>query len=85
MNKYFKTDLVTYEKIRAIMDKSSGYPSNVAQTWFAPANEAPTDNDENILIAAMPLIADEFIKADVLEISEEDYQKILVNKQITNN
>jgi len=67
------------------MDKTSGYPSNAAQTWFAPANEAPTDNNGNILIAAMPLIANEFIKANVLEISEKQYQEFLVNKQITNN
>jgi hypothetical protein len=77
MNKYFKTNSVTYETIRDNMDKASGYPSNEAQTWFCPATEAPMDDQGNLLIAAMPAIAEEFIKAGAQEISEEEFQSLL--------
>ena len=77
MNKYFKTTSVTYETIRDNMDKASGYPSNEAETWFAPATEAPMDDQGNLLIAAMPIIAEEFIKAGALEIPEEEFQSLL--------
>ena len=77
MNKYFKTNSVTYETIRDNMDKASGYPSNEAQTWFCPATEAPMDEQGNLLIAAMPAIAEEFIKAGALEISAEEFQALL--------
>ncbi len=77
MNKYFKTNSVTYETIRDNMDKASGYPSNEAQTWFAPASDAPMDEQGNLLIAAMPAIAEEFIKAGALEISEEEFHALL--------
>ena len=59
------------------MDKASGYPSNEAVTWFAPAAEAPVDEQGNLLIAAMPAIAEEFIKAGALEISQEEFQALL--------
>jgi len=59
------------------MDKASGYPSNEAETWFAPASDAPMDDQGNLLIAAMPVIAEEFIKAGALEISEEEFQSLL--------
>lgn len=77
MNKYFKTDSVTYETIRNNMDKASGYPSNGANTWFAPLSEAPMDESGNVLIAAMPEIAEEFIKAGASEISKEEFQSLL--------
>ena len=59
------------------MDKASGYPSNETVTWFAPAAEAPVDEQGNLLIAAMPAIAEEFIKAGALEISQEEFQALL--------
>jgi len=77
MNKYFKTDSVTYETIRDNMDKASGYPSDEAITWFAPLNEAPMDEHGNVLIAAMPEIAAQFISAGVPEISEEEFKSLL--------
>lgn len=77
MNKYFKTNSVTYETIRDNMDKASGYPSNEAETWFAPVTDAPMDEHGNLLIAAMPLIAEEFLKAGAQEISEEVFQALL--------
>jgi hypothetical protein len=82
MNKYFKTDSVTYETIRDNMDKASGYPSNEAETWFAPATEAPMDEQGNVLIAAMPEIAEGFIKAGAQEISEEEFQSFLLKKEL---
>lgn len=77
MNKYFKTNSVTYETIRDNMDNASGYPSNEADTWFTPVTEASMDESGNVLIAAMPIIAEEFIKAGALEISEEEFQSLL--------
>lgn len=77
MNKYFKTNSVTYETIRDNMDKASGYPSNEAETWFAPATDALMDNQGNLLIAAMPVIAEEFLKAGAQEISAEEFQSFL--------
>ena len=77
MNKYFKTDSNTYETIRSAMDSASGYPNNQASTWFCSAEEAPKDSEGNCLIAAMPEIAEEFLKAGVAEISEEQYQSLL--------
>lgn len=81
MNKYFKTNSVTYETIRDNMDKASGYPSNEAETWFCPAADAPMDGQGNLLIAAMPAIAEEFIKAGAQEISEEEYQSLLLTSE----
>ena len=77
MNKYFKTNSVTYETIRDNMDKASGYPSNEAETWFAPATEAPMDEQGNVLVAAMLEIASQFISAGATEISEEEFQSLL--------
>ena len=77
MNKYFKTNSVTYETIRDNMDKASGYPSNEAETWFAPVTDAPLDEQGNVLIAAMPEIASQFISAGATEISEEEFQSLL--------
>ena len=85
MNRYFKTDSVSYETIRDKMDKNSGYPSNEAQTWFAPASNAPIDEQGNALIAAMPAIAEEFIKSGVQEISEAEFQRLLPKQQLTIN
>jgi hypothetical protein len=81
MNKYFKTDSVTYETIRDNMDKASGYPSNEAETWFALVTDAPMDEQGNVLIAAMPEIAEEFIKAGATEISEEEFQSIFPEQE----
>jgi hypothetical protein len=85
MNKYFKTNSVTYENIRDNMNKTSGYPSDEAETWFCPATEAPMDDQGNLLIAAMPLIAEEFLKAGALEISVEEFQSLLPKQQLTIN
>ena len=59
------------------MDKASGYPSNEAETWFAPVTDAPLDEQGNVLIAAMPEIASQFINAGATEISEEEFQSLL--------
>ena len=77
MNKYFKTNSLTYETIRYNMYKASVYPSNEVETWFSPSTEDPIDDQGNLLIAAMPVIAEEFIKAGALEIPEEEYQSLL--------
>jgi len=85
MNRYFKTEFAKYEFIRQYMDTASGYPSNEATTWFVPAGEATKDKDGNILIAAMPAIAEQFIKQGVHEISEEEFQKLIPKQQLTIN
>lgn len=79
MNRYFKTTAANYESIRTAMDIESGYPSNEAETWFTPAQNAPKSIDGNILIAAMPAITARFIEAGAQEISEQEYN----NQQLT--
>lgn len=74
MNKFFKTNAETYESIRKNMDLISGYPSEKAETWFAPATDAAKDTDGNILIAAMPIIAEQFISAGAAQITEDEYR-----------
>lgn len=59
------------------MDKASGYPSDQAETWFAPVSDAPRDGQGNVLIAAIPEIAAQFISAGALEISEEEFRSLL--------
>ena len=78
MNRYFKTTAANYESIRTAMDIESGYPSNEAETWFTPAQDAPKDIDGNLLIAAMPSISARFIEAGTEELSEQEY-----NQQLT--
>jgi hypothetical protein len=78
MNRFFKTNVENYEAIRAKMDRKAGYPSSEAETWFAPMTQAPKDLDGNILIAAMPEISEEFILAGAIEISEEQYNNLII-------
>jgi hypothetical protein len=78
MNRYFKTTASKYESIRTAMDIESGYPSNEAETWFTPAQDAPKDIGGNLLIAAIPYISERFIAVGAEELSEEEY-----NQQLT--
>jgi hypothetical protein len=73
MNRFFKISYDQYEKIRANMDANSGFPSTQAESWFVQAKKAPTANDGSIIIAAVPEIAEEFIKSGGCEISIEAY------------
>ena len=77
MNQFFQTNAETYESIRKNMDFISGYPSEKAETWFAPASDAAKDADGNILIAAMPIIAEQFITAGAQQINEDEYRSNL--------
>jgi hypothetical protein len=67
------------------MDQESGYPSLEAETWFAPIEQAPKDENGSVLIAAIYEIAEEFIKAGVPEISKEEYTNSLQKNQQLNN
>jgi hypothetical protein len=73
MNTYFKTNTKTYEQIRKQMDDASGYPNNEASSWFTPAKDALKDKDGNVLIGAIQTIAQQFLKAGVEQITEEEY------------
>lgn len=74
MNTFFKTDITTYEKIRNDMDIALGYPNYKASTSFTPAENTLKDKDGNVLIGAIQEIANEFIKAGVQQITEEEYR-----------
>jgi hypothetical protein len=80
MNKYFKTAAETYESIRNAMDAESGYPNNVATTWFTPAEQAPKSTDGDCLIAAINPIADRFIAEGVTELTESEYTNTNTNE-----
>lgn len=76
MNRCFKTPEAVYEDIRARMDAASGYPSDEAQTWFAPASEAPKAPDGEVLLACVEPIADEFVAEGDFEITEAGYRAL---------
>ena len=82
MNRFFKTTAEQYEQIRQAMDLSFGYPNEQADTWFCPASQAPKDIEENCLIAAIALIAEEFVKAGAEEITEEQYNSLIDDKEL---
>lgn len=77
MNRFFRTTPATYEAIRAAMDTASGYPSQQAETWFAPAEQAPRDPSGLCIIAAIPQIAQEFAAFGATEISEAEFAAII--------
>lgn len=56
------------------MDFISGYPSEKAETWFVPASDAAKDANGNILIAAIPIIAEQFVNAGAQQITEDEYR-----------
>lgn len=82
MRKYFKTTEAIYEAIRSAMDTESGFPNNVATTWFAPAATAPRDPEGNCLISAKPPIADSFLQAGATELSEAEYLSFLPSEDV---
>ena len=73
MNRFFLADTETYEAIRTAMDSESGYPNNRAETWFAPAEQAPRDTSGRCLIAAIAPIAERFAAEGVEEITAEEF------------
>jgi hypothetical protein len=77
MSRFFRASAETYEAIRAAMDSASGFPNSSAETWFAPAAEAPHDAEDRCLIAAIPPIASHFAVAGAEEITAEDYSATL--------
>ena len=79
---YFKAAEINYEAIRLAMDAESGFPSNVATTWFPPAATAPRDPDGNCLISAKPPIAEKFLLSDAIEITEEEYKSYVQFEEI---
>jgi hypothetical protein len=76
MNRFFRTTPEQYETIRSAMDSASGFPNDQAESWFCSAAEAPKDSEGNCLIAAMPAIAEEFIKAEAEELTEEQFNQL---------
>jgi hypothetical protein len=75
MNRFFKASKSAYESIRTSMDTESGFPSEVAQTWFTPYDSAPKDSSGEAYIAAGEAIADRFASNlfGVSEITESEY------------
>lgn len=76
MNRFFKTPEAAYEAVRARMDAASGYPSDEAETWFAPASEAPRAPDGDVLLACVEPIAGEFVMEGAAEITEAEYREL---------
>jgi hypothetical protein len=74
MNTYFKTNIETYEQIRNEMDNAFGYPNHKATTSFTPATEALKDKNGDVLIGVIQVIAEQFLKAGVQQITEEEYR-----------
>ena len=56
------------------MDTASGYPSNVADTWFAPADQCFKASDGDCLIAVTEEIAQEFENTNAIELTEQEYK-----------
>ena len=77
MNRFFKIMPDKYESLRTAMDAESGYPNSHAETWFAPASEAPKAPDGCCLIAAIALIADRFAAEACDELTEAEYLALL--------
>lgn len=78
MSRFFRATPEAYEAIRAAMDSASAFPNSTADTWFAPATEAPRDAEGRCLIAAIPPIASHFAVAGAEEITAEDYAAALL-------
>lgn len=77
MNRFFCATPERYEAIRALMDAASGFPSAQAETWFAPADQAPRDTGGLCLIAAIPPIAERFAAEGAEEITAEEFAAAL--------
>lgn len=82
MNRFFRATAERYEAIRASMDSQSGFPSSQAETWFAPADQAPRDTGGLCLIAAIPPIADRFAAEGAKEITAEEFATSLPAPEI---
>ena len=77
MNRFFRATAERYEAIRDLMDAASGFPSAQAETWFAPADQAPRDTGGLCLIAAIPPIAERFAAEGAEEITAEEFATAL--------
>lgn len=77
MNRFFKIMPEKYEAIRHAMDAESGYPNDQAETWFAPATDAPKDADGCCLIAAIAPIAERFAAEACHELTEVEYLALM--------
>ena len=54
IQRYFRSDVSTYEAIRLQLDAAWGHPSNVADTCVEPAATAPRDEQNRVLLAVLP-------------------------------
>jgi hypothetical protein len=79
MNRFFKASKSAYESIRTSMDAESGFPSEVAQTWFTPYESAPKDSSGKAYIAAETPISERFASKliGVSEITESGYMEAI--------
>jgi hypothetical protein len=77
VNRFFRATPERYEAIRTVMDAASGFPSAQADTWFAPAAQAPRDFAGRCLLAAIAPIAERFAAEGVEEITAEEFASAL--------
>ena len=73
MNRFFRITQSAYESVRNEMDSKSGYPNNMAETWFSPSHNCPKDKNGNCLIAAIPPIADRLSEVGE-ELTQQQYE-----------
>jgi len=73
--RYFRGDADTYERVRAAIDATHGWPDAGTRTSIEPAATAPRDAAGRVLLAVQPWIA--AAAAEQLngleEITESDY------------
>lgn len=54
----FRASDGNYERIRAAVDATLGFPSDVAETAIDPADEAPRDLAGNVLVSVLAVWSD---------------------------
>ena len=82
-NKFFLIDYEIYEYIRLQIDNILGYPNDFASTSIEPLDSAPKSKDDRVLLAIKYEIFNNYpisqllLNNDIIEISDEEYNKIL--------
>lgn len=78
MNRFFCITQSAYESVRNEMDSKSGYPNNMAETWFSPSNNCPKDKDGNCLFACIQEIAERIAPVAIKELTQDEYDAELL-------
>ena len=73
--RFFHADEATYERVRAAIDATHGWPDAGTRTSIEPAATAPRDAAGRVLLAVQPWIAAAAAEqlAGLEEITESDY------------